>query len=157
MGLTFLPLSMCVFFGFYFSQATFVFSFPPEPHLFNRFWPFSEAKVKFSGSQIFVKYEMAKNYDLVILQRFLNFKQFFGQFSEAKVKYLGSQILVKNHKKLIFFKLSNFPFWSISKWTTKSTFLEMEFFPSICPYIRSLSSGEMVLAVFSYRSEKRKT
>ena len=36
-------------------------------------------------------------------------------------------MLLKNAKKNIIFKLTNFPFWSISKWTTKSTFLEKDF------------------------------
>ena len=31
------------------------FSFPPKTHLFGRFWPFSEAKMKFLGSKILVK------------------------------------------------------------------------------------------------------
>ena len=72
-----------------------------------------------------------------------------GRYPRQKWNFRGSKFWLKNAKKNIyFFKITNFPFWAISKWTTKSTFLEKEFSLSFCPYMRCAPSGEMVLVIF---------
>merc|ERR1712127_1101552 len=71
-----------------------------------------------------------------------------SRFPRQIGNFWGPKFWSKKQKKTFFFKLTNFPFWSIFKRTLKSTFLEKEFFQSFCPYIGSPRCVKMILVIF---------
>ena len=91
-----------------------VFLLFPEPQLFGRFWPFSEAEVKFSGFQILVKKQFLNETQSKLLRK-RNFSRAF--------------VLIKDVRQVGDWFWSFFGVFEL--WTN-------------------------FLAVFKYRSEKRK-
>ena len=103
----------------------------PKPHLFGRFWPFPEAKVKFSRSQMLVK--NAKN--MIFSSKLTNFLLWSIFKSPQNINYICNRIsralvLIQDLYKL-----------RIKIWSFFGVFELRTFF----------------WAIFRYRSEKCKT